>query len=89
MIHVALNLRSDILVHPSYNGVDVSEEAAIDCVPPSVYMFIRLLLGGQSFLEEDHEVQDDVDDDDQEAHKQSRVLSIAQDLVYNVSGGKI
>ena len=84
MVHVALKLRLDILSHPSYNGVDVSEEAAIDCVPPSVYMFIRLLLGGQSLLELDPDEQDEEED----AHKRTRVLSIAQDLVYSVSGGK-
>lgn len=89
MVHVALKLRSDILSQPSYNGVDVSKDAEIDCVPPSVYMFIHLLLGGQSLLELDPEENDDeLGDEEEESHKRTRVLSIAQDLVYSVSGGK-
>ncbi|MES9880098.1 MAG: hypothetical protein ABW185_04375 [Sedimenticola sp.] len=85
MVHVALRLRSDIQSQPSFSGVDITEQAAVDCVPSSVYMFLRLLLGGQSLLEEDS---DEHDNDEQETRKQSRVVSIAQDLVYSVSGGK-
>ena len=85
MVHVALRLRGDIQCHPDFRGVDVSEQAAIDCVSPSVYMFLRLLIGGQDIL------LDDPDEDEpgkQEIHKQMRVLSIGQDIVYNVSGGR-
>ena len=53
MVHVALRLRSDILSHPQYKGLNVGEDEAISCVPESVYMFIRLLLGGQSLLDQD------------------------------------
>lgn len=86
MINVALKLRSDILSQPAYKGVDVTEELAIDCVPTSVYMFLRLLLGGQSLLDADPD--EDIDEDKEELCKRSRVLSIAQDLVFSVSGGK-
>src|ERR1043165_8456198 len=86
MIHVALKLRSDILSHPSYKGLDVSEEATIECIPDSVYMFLRLLLGGQSLFEADPDEQNV--QDKEELNKRLRVLSIAQDLVYSVSGGK-
>ena len=45
MIHVALNLISDILSHPAYEGVNVSEEEAIKCVPDSLHMFLNLMIG--------------------------------------------
>ena len=48
-------------------------------------MFLRLMFGGQSLLEADP---DDVADDTEQDDSQSRILSIAQDLVYNVTGGK-
>ena len=51
MVHVALKLRSDILAYHSQKGINVSKEDAIACIPDSVYMFVRLLLGGQSLLE--------------------------------------
>ena len=51
MVHVALELRSDILYHPKYTGLNVCEEAAISCVPDIVYKFLRLLLGDQSLLQ--------------------------------------
>lgn len=86
MIHVALKLRSDILSQPSYKGMDVTEESAIDCVPGSVYMFLRLLLGGQSLLDAEPDEQNV--ENKEELSKRSRVLSIGQDLVFSVSGGK-
>ena len=48
MVHVALKLRSDILAQPAHQGLNVCTEDAIACVPESLYMFIRLMLGGQS-----------------------------------------
>ena len=136
MVHVALKLRSDILAQLSHQGLNVCKEDAIACVAESLYMFIRLMIGGQSLLEnglsvsdDDDKVadsdiidsdggdyDDDDDDDDDEAEgdpdsdnvvehenkqpgkresarvrkqedlTETRVLSIAQDLVYNVRG---
>lgn len=99
MVHVALKLRSDILAHPAYTGVNLSEEEAIDCVPDRLYMFIRLLLGGQSVLDIDKDDSpytggdEEAGDSDTETLRreqriQSRVLSHAQDLIYSVCGGK-
>ena len=132
MVHVALKLRSDILAQPSHQGLNVCKEDAIACVPESLYMFIGLMIGGQSLLEnglsdsdDDDKVADsdiidrdcgaydDDDDDDaegdldsdnvvehenkqpgkrenarvrkQEDPTETRVLSIAQDLLYIVS----
>ena len=138
MVHVALKLRSDILAQPAHQGLNVCMEDAIACVPESLYIFIRLMLGGQSLLEnglsdgddddkeddDDFINDDDDDDDDDEVHdaednnrgtdddldsndavdeegeqpirrqnarvrkQETRVLSIAQDLVYSVSGDR-
>ena len=138
MVHVALRLRSDILAQPAHQGLNVCTEDATACVPESLYMFIRLMLGGQSLLEnglsdgdDDHKEDgddfindDDDDDDDDEVHdaednnrgtdddldsndavdeegeqptrrqnarvrkQETGVLSIAQDLVYSVSGDR-
>jgi len=51
MVHVALTLRSDILGKPTHQGLNVCKDDAIACVPESLYMFIRRMLGGQSVLE--------------------------------------
>jgi len=76
MVHVALRIRGDILSHQKPVGIDVSEDKAIDCIPNSLYMFLNLLMGGQRFIE------DDVEDDRNESMDQTRILSIAQDIVY-------
>lgn len=87
MVHMALKLRSDIQSQPEFTGVDVNENAAIDCVPASLCMFIRLLIGGQALLEEAND-KEGVENtlDKRESFVQSRVLSISQDIVFNVSG---
>ena len=67
-VHVALKLRSDILSQPSYKSIHVGEKAAINCVPPSAYMFLHLLLGGQSLLEL-HPEEQNYDGEEQEMQK--------------------
>ena len=42
LVHVALKLRSDILSHPQYKGFKVPSEAAVDCTPDTVYMFLKM-----------------------------------------------
>ena len=86
MIHVALKLRSDILSHPAYEGVNVSEEEAIKCVPDSLYMFLNLMIGGQCLLEQDSD--EDSSDGKDESVRHCRILRLAQDLIYTVSGDK-
>ncbi|KAL2095499.1 hypothetical protein ACEWY4_010218 [Coilia grayii] len=85
LIHVALKLRGDILAQPAYKGFVVSEEEMISCIPDSLFMFLRVMFGGQSLLEVD---QEDETAQNKEDGTQRKVLSIAQDLVYNISGGK-
>ena len=82
MVHVALKLRSDILRQPAHQGLNVCTEDAIACVPESLYMFIRLMLCGQSLLEnglsdgddDDKEDDDDfINDDDDDADDDDEV----------------
>ena len=64
---MALKLCSDILAQPSHQGLNVRKENAIACVPESLYMLIRLMIGGQSLLENglsDCDDDDKVDDTD-------------------------
>ena len=101
MVDVTLKRRSDILCHPPYRGVNVSEEESLACVPDMLYMFLNLLLGGQDLLDKS-DLDDDIKETDhasksdhapnsnkQEQHKHMRVLSIGQDIVYSVNGGKV
>lgn len=73
MVHVALQIRRDMISHPKQEGIDISENRAIHSIPNSLYMFLNLLLGGQRLLEDDVE-----DYDKNTAKRQLRVLSIAQ-----------
>lgn len=87
MVHVALKIRSDMVSHPRPNGIDISEERALDSIPNSLYMFLNLLLGGQCLLEDD-EVDDDSSIIRSTAKHHLRIMSIAQDLMYTASGDK-
>ena len=85
MVHVALKLRGDIIAHPGFKGVNVSEMAEVASVPSSVHTFISLLLGGQMDTEKEF---DECDVQELELIRKSRVLSIGQDLVFGVCGSK-
>ena len=50
-------------------------------VSESLYMFLNLLFGGQTILEDETNLAN-------EDCVRRRVLSIAQDLIYCISGGK-
>ena len=66
MVHVGLKLRSDMVAHPGHKGLNISKDDAIACVPDSVYMFLRLLLGGQAVLEFDDDDNDEDEDGDEQ-----------------------
>ncbi len=83
MVHVALQIRGDMLSHPRPSGIDISEGRAIDSIPNSLYMFLNLLLGGQCLLEDE-----ELDHDQSTARRHLRVISIAQDLMYTATGDK-
>jgi len=44
MVHVALRIQGDILSHSTPDGLEVTEDRAIDVVPNSLSMFFILLL---------------------------------------------
>jgi hypothetical protein len=64
--------------------VNVNEVAEMASVPQSLYMFMNLLLGGQSHLEKD-EVDHGFNKLDE--LKKTRIPGIGQDIVYGVCGG--
>ena len=66
---------------PGLEGLCVSEQDAIDCVPDSLFMLLRLLFGGEALLHGETV-------EGKEAEARCKVLSCAQDIVYGVSGGK-
>ena len=86
LVHVALKLRSDILAQPRHKGLDVSEDAVMACIPDSLYMFIRLVIGGQN--DSDTELEESGDEQCNKSRIQKITFSLAQDLVYNATGGK-
>jgi hypothetical protein len=64
--------------------VSINEQNAIDCVPDSLYLLLRLSLGGQEELDSldvVNELQDDL-------RSPTVGLSIAQDVVYAAHGGR-
>ena len=81
LVHVALKIRGDMMATPGHKGFSVSEDEAIPCIPDSLYMLLRLIFGGQEALEDDTY-------ENNECFVHSRVLSVAQDLVYCISGGR-
>jgi len=85
LIHVALKLRGDLLSHSGHKGLGISPEDVISCVPEHLYVFLQLLFQGQSLLDIDPE---DIDEETLKSPMKNTVLSIAQDIVYGVSGGK-
>ena len=81
-------LRSDIMAQPRYEEFNVNEDEAISCVPDNVYMFLRLLFGGQTLLHDEPVKDEDNITSKNECQLQNIILSIGRDLVYNVSGGQ-
>eukprot|EP00112_Aurelia_sp_Birch-Aquarium-sp1_P026470 Seg940.1 transcript_id=Seg940.1/GoldUCD/mRNA.D3Y31 product="hypothetical protein" protein_id=Seg940.1/GoldUCD/D3Y31 len=81
LVHVALKIRGDILAKPGHKGLSVSEKDEAECIPDSLYMFLRLLYGGQEAINGDEETHD-------ENRTRRLVSSTAHDLIYGVSNGK-
>ena len=52
MVHLALKLRSDIPEKTPLSTININEQAAIGCVPESLYVFLNLMLGGEKLLQE-------------------------------------
>ena len=81
LLHVALRIRKDLQETPGHVGFNVSEDNAISCVPDRLYMFLNLVYGRHEILEHDT-------DSDEHSKRQLQVLSVSQDIIYGVSGGK-
>jgi hypothetical protein len=82
LVHVALQLRGDLMKQTQNTKSKLNDENCMACVPESVYMFLTLLLGGQDLL-------DGFDHDEPVAISRKRnFLSVGQDLLYAVSNGK-
>jgi hypothetical protein len=60
-------------------GLSFSEDDAINCVPDRLFTFLNLVYGGQDIWNQDgnHE--------DSKSTKQTKILSVCQDIVYSVS----
>ena len=84
LVHVALKIRSDITKKSikSKKIMEVREDDALECIPESLYMFLRLLYRGQDVL-------DDVEYKDNDSLTKIKVISMAQDIIYHLSKGKL
>ena len=51
LVHVALQLRGDLIKQPKNTKSKLNDENCMACVPESVYIFLTLLLGGQDLLD--------------------------------------
>ena len=81
LVHVMLHIRNDLKVtkcHQSWNGIN--EENVRSVIPDSLFLMLRLLFEGDTVLDEE--------ETSGERKVRNWIYSIAQDLVYGVSGGK-
>ena len=51
LVHVALNIRRDLMKSPGHEGFGIFEQYAIDCIPDSLFMSLPLLFGSQKVLD--------------------------------------
>jgi hypothetical protein len=82
LVHVVLKIRGDLIGMDGHVGLSVSEDDAIDCVPDSLFTFLNLVYGGQDILNQDG------NPEDSKSTKQTKILSVCQDIVYGVSEGR-
>ena len=55
-----MKIRGDLLAHPGHLDLTVSEEAALACVPDSLYMLLHIIYGWQKVLEEEEAKDEEV-----------------------------
>ena len=81
LVHTALKIRDDLQSTQGHaagwGGID--KEHVDKVVPQSLHLFLSVLFGGMSFLS---------CDEDKSANIETRICSIAQDIVYVVSNGR-
>ena len=80
MYHVAQKLRQEILSSDGYNNcMGINSENAANCIPESLYVFLRLLCTGKDPYENENE----------DLSVRRCVLSISQDIMFGASKGKL
>ena len=82
LVHVALKIRGDLIGMEGHVGLSVSEDDAINCVLDSLYTFLNLVYGGQDILIQNG------NPEDSKSTKQTKILSVCQEIVYGVSEGR-
>ena len=50
LVHVALRLRGDIEQKGGYKGLSITNDAAEECIPESLYLFLNPLFGEPDLL---------------------------------------
>ena len=103
LVHAALFIRGELIAMPGHIALNVSGEEAARLVPQNLNIFLRVLFGGQEAIADiadSYETTTEEDDEDDEVAdleaelcdsgnlENNRITSIAQDIVYCVSGGK-
>ena len=82
LVHVALKIRGDLIGMDGHVCLSVSEDDAINCVPDNLFTFLNFVYGGQDILNQDG------NPEDSKSTKQTKILSVCQDIVYGVSEGR-
>ena len=94
MVHVALYLNKLIHEQTPNDKTLLTEENAYASIPEALYIFMALMHGGSEILDTDGEEEPDMEDDSQYNIKKftklrRQILDICQDIVYNVTRGKV
>ena len=79
LVHVALKIRGDLIGMDGHVGLGVREDDAINCIPNSLFTFLNLVYDGQDILNQDD------NPEDSKSTRQTKILSVCQDIVYGVS----
>ena len=83
MYRVSVKMRADLNATPGHSGIgNINTENAERVVPESLYLFLRLLCGGDDYIEGIDESNNEEDD------RRRKLLSIAQDIVSVASNGR-
>ena len=92
LVHVALQLRMDILNHAPYRGANISADDVHSCIPENLQLYLTILYGGQDAcdnIDDINNVREDEGDETNNDATSDRVMSVAQDIIYGVSRGKL
>lgn len=101
LVHAALLIRRELIASPGHMGLNVSEAEITKVIPEKLNVFLHVLFSGQDGICDEADgcnttIEEDDDEDpslevelcDIVGQKNNRMMSIAQDIVYSISGGK-